>query len=265
MHEFSRREFARQSLGGLLTFSLLETLLGHDLLADEVKPVTAQWLRDVNQLGLDLKGQKLKQTDWQTKVEELFKRVPLADVLKLIDFDRISQGVKFVDQGALSMHFQFPEVEGVPKKLVFGKQIFALKKDRSVVPHGHNNMATAFLILKGDLHGRHYDRLKDEPEPHHHQAHDRPQVHCRRVLDDLGLQGQRALVPGDHRAGVHLQPARDGHPARQHRAHRPAVPGPQRREAGRRLDPRRTDQLRRGEQAVRVSEIADWGFRIECS
>lgn len=25
-------------------------------------------------------------------------------------------------------------------------------------------MATAFLILKGDLRGRHYDRLKDEPE-----------------------------------------------------------------------------------------------------
>src|SRR5206468_4696834 len=37
-------------------------------------------------------------------------------------------------------------------------------KGRSVVPHGHNNMATAFLILKGDLHGRHYDRLEDQKE-----------------------------------------------------------------------------------------------------
>jgi hypothetical protein len=51
-----------------------------------------------------------------------------------------------------------------PKKLVFGKQIFALKKGRSVVPHGHNNMATAFLILNGDLRGRHYDRLEDEKD-----------------------------------------------------------------------------------------------------
>ena len=32
------------------------------------------------------------------------------------------------------------------------------------MPHGHNNMATAFLILKGDLRGRHYDRVRDEPE-----------------------------------------------------------------------------------------------------
>ena len=33
-----------------------------------------------------------------------------------------------------------------------------------MVPHGHNNMATAFIILKGDFHGRHYDRLEDEQD-----------------------------------------------------------------------------------------------------
>ena len=44
---------------------------------------------------------------------------------------------------------------------MFGRQIFALKKDRSVVPHGHMNMATAFLILDGKLRGRHYDRVED--------------------------------------------------------------------------------------------------------
>ncbi|MBI2825192.1 MAG: hypothetical protein HYX69_10950 [Planctomycetia bacterium] len=160
----SRRQFTRDTLGTLLTFSLLETVFQHDLLAGEVRPAAARWLNDVNQLGAELKGQKLEQIQWQAKVEELFRQVPLADVLALLDFDRLSAGVKFVDNGALSLRFKFPEVEGLPTNLVFGKQIFALKKDRSVVPHGHNNMATAFLILKGDLRGRHYDRLKDEPE-----------------------------------------------------------------------------------------------------
>jgi hypothetical protein len=56
------------------------------------------------------------------------------------------------------------ELKDAKLKQVFGRQIFALKKGRSVVPHGHNNMATAFLILKGDCEGKHYDRLKDEPE-----------------------------------------------------------------------------------------------------
>jgi hypothetical protein len=162
--QVSRRSFGKQTLGTLLTYSLLETLCGRDLLADEAKPLMAKWLTDLQQLGQDVKGRKLKQTEWQTKVEELFAKVDLRDVLRLIDFDRLTKDVKFVDHGARSLGFKFPAVEGLPKELVFGKQIFALKKDRSVIPHGHNNMATAFLILKGDLQGRHYDRLEDQKD-----------------------------------------------------------------------------------------------------
>ena len=165
MTVISRRRFAQDSLATLLTMSLLEDgVPARNSWGRCAAGRRAQWLRDIEQMGEDLKGQKLEQLVWQQKVEELFKQVPLADILALIDFDQLSSGVKFVDNGALSMRFKFPEVEGVPKNFIYGRQIFALKKDRSVVPHGHNNMATAFLVLKGDLHGRHYDRLKDEPE-----------------------------------------------------------------------------------------------------
>ena len=159
--ESTRRTFAKQALGSLLTYSLLETLCGHDAFADKVKPITERWLVELHELAQEVKGQKLKQIQWQKKVEQLFARVELKELLSLVDFDRLTKNLKFVDKGARSLRFKFPEVEGLPKQLVFGKQIFALKKGRSVVPHGHNNMATAFLILKGDLHGRHYDRLED--------------------------------------------------------------------------------------------------------
>jgi hypothetical protein len=159
----SRRSFNSQALGSLLTFSLLETLCRHDLFADEIRPNAIRWLADVNQLGRDLQGEKLEQVAWQKKVEELLTQVNMPDLLKLIDFDRLTANVNFAERGERSLRLTFPKIEGVPTELSFGKQIFALKKDRSVVPHGHNNMATAFLILKGDLRGRHYDRLKDEP------------------------------------------------------------------------------------------------------
>ena len=64
------------------------------------------------------------------------------------------------------MRATIPLVDGLPTELVFGHQVFALNKDRSVVPHGHDNMATAFLILKGEFHGRHYDRLEDVGKEH---------------------------------------------------------------------------------------------------
>lgn len=159
----SRRSFQLQSIGSLLTFSLLETVFRYDLLAAEVKPLAAAWANDVNQLGLDLKGRKLEQLEWQKKMDQLLGRVELDDLLKLIDFERLAGDAKLVDRGERSLRFSFPKVEGMPTEFCYGKQIFALKKGCSVVPHGHNNMATAFLILRGDLRGRHYDRLQDEP------------------------------------------------------------------------------------------------------
>lgn len=160
--ETTRRDFAKQSLGTLLTFSLLETLGEQDLFADAVKPITQKWLKQVNDLGLAVKNQKLRQVEWQKQTEELFKKVDLPELLKFVKFDELTENVNFVDKGARSLRPKFPRVEGLPKEFVFGRQIFALKKGRSVIPHGHNNMATAFLVLKGDLHGRHYDRLEDQ-------------------------------------------------------------------------------------------------------
>jgi len=160
----TRRDFAVSSLQGLLTYSLLETLLSSNAIGSEAAPIAARWLAEVNELGSDVKEQRVSQVDWQKKVEELFSQIELPKLLKFVRFDELTRNLKFANNGARSLKPTFPDVEGLPKKLVFGKQVFALKKDRSVVPHGHNNMATAFLVLGGELHGRHYDRLEDEAE-----------------------------------------------------------------------------------------------------
>ncbi len=164
MHHLSRRQFAHGTLGSLLTFSLLETLFQADVFAQEIKPITTRWLADLHQLGLDLRGEKLKPLDWQSKTEELFRQVDLPELLQFIDFEKLVGQSVLPDQGERSYRVKFPEVAGLPTQLVFGHQVFALKKDRSVAPHGHDNMATAFLILQGEFHGRHYDRLEDHKD-----------------------------------------------------------------------------------------------------
>lgn len=164
MTAITRREFQQQTLGSLLTWSLLETLFAGDAFGDEVKLIAKKWLTDLNSMSVDLKGKKLEQLEWQKKVEQLFSKVDLPELLTFIDFDKLTKDVKFRERGELSLRATLPKVEGLPTNLVFGHQVFALNKDRSVVPHGHDNMATAFLILKGDFRGRHYDRLEDEPK-----------------------------------------------------------------------------------------------------
>jgi hypothetical protein len=160
----TRRTFHQQLLGSLMTYGLIETLFHRDLLADAVKPVIHKWLVELHDLSRSLKDHKLTDVDFQAKLEDLYKKVDLPELLNLVELDRISRTVKFPERGAASLGIDLSKVEGMPKQVVFGKQIFALRKGRSVVPHGHDNMCTGFIVLRGDFEGRHYDRVEDNKD-----------------------------------------------------------------------------------------------------
>ena len=160
----TRRSFTKKTLGGLLTLSLLETVFQRDAFAKGVKPLAVDWLAEVNDISQSLRGRKLSQFVWQQQVESLMEQADVSDLMKFLDFEKMTKNIKFREKGELSLRPKFPEVEGLPKNLVYGTQMFALRKDRSVVPHGHTNMATAFIIVKGEFHGRHFDRLEDHKD-----------------------------------------------------------------------------------------------------
>lgn len=155
----SRREFHAKLIGSAITFSLIETLWSRDLFAADAKPTIQKWVGELAEMTKDLKGQKLTDLQFQTKMEDLYKRVDLTELCKVIKLDE-AEKKKLPDSGAASFGFDLSKVEGLPADVGFGKQIFACKKGRSIVPHGHANMCTGFIILKGEWHGRHYDRVE---------------------------------------------------------------------------------------------------------
>jgi hypothetical protein len=160
----TRRSFNQKLLGSLTAYGLIETLFRQDLFADAVKPVIHQWMVEMNALSQDLKNHKLKDTDFQAQLEALYKRVDLPELIKLVELDRLTNDLKYPAKGAANLGIDLGKVEGLPKKLVFGRQIFAMNKGRSVVPHGHDNMCTGFLILRGNFAGKHYDRVADNKD-----------------------------------------------------------------------------------------------------
>ncbi len=188
----SRRTFNQQLVASVMAYGLIETLFARDLLADTVRPVIHQWLVDLHSLGQDLKNQKLKDVDFQAKLEELYRRVDLAELLKFLDLDRVAKNVKYPERGAASLGIDLTRVEGLPRQLVFGKQIFALQKGRSIVPHGHNNYATGFIVLRGDFVGKHYDRVEDRAD--HYLI--------KPTLDRAFKAGECATI-SDHKDNVH--------------------------------------------------------------
>lgn len=183
----NRREFA----GTAMTFGLLQMLWARDLFADEVKPIVGQWFKDLNTLGQDLKGHKLKDVEFQAKMEELYKKVDLSELCSFVELDKIAEKVKLPANGAFSANFDLTKVEGL-KSATFGKQIFCVKKDRAVVPHGHSNMCTGFIVLRGTFRGRHYDRLETKDD--HYII--KPTI-------DRAFKAGEASTISDHKDNVH--------------------------------------------------------------
>ena len=156
----TRREFSAQILGSLVAYGLIETLWTQKLFADEVKPTIEVWLKDLVEMTNDLRGRKLTDLEFQTKMEELYNRVDLTSLAKLVKLDDIEKSKPLPENGAGNYGVDLSKVQGLPGDVRFGKQIFGCKKGRSIVPHGHANMCTGFIILKGEWHGRHYDRVE---------------------------------------------------------------------------------------------------------
>lgn len=188
----SRRDFNRKLVGSLMTFGLVELLYSGDLFADAVKPVVHKWMVELNDLCRSVKGAEIKDTDFQTKLEELYKRVDLAELVKLVDLERITSGLKYPAKGTATLQVDLTRVSGLPSKLAFGKQIFAMNRGRSVVPHGHDNMCTGFIILRGSFVGKHFDRIED------HDDH-----YLIRPTIDRGFKPGECSTISDHKDNVH--------------------------------------------------------------
>lgn len=195
----TRRDFTVGALGSLMTCSLVESVLSEGACSEKIQPITDKWLKSVHEVSAALKGKKLRQVEWQAKIEELFAKVELEDFLKLIDFERLTKNTRFAPRGEKSIGFKFPAIEGLPPRQAFGKQIFAMEKGRSVIPHGHNNMATAFLILKGDFRARHWQRLEDGEKD----------IIIRPTIDQKMVPGGCSTI-SDYRDNIHWFTALNG-------------------------------------------------------
>ena len=160
----TRREFGARLLRSLIGFGLVETLWARGLLAAGDEAAVGKWFAELSEMTNDLRGRKLKDVEFQARMEELYRRVDLPALIRAVRLDDLERTTRLPDNGAANLGFDLGNVEGVPAELRFGKQIFGLKKGRSIVPHGHSNMCTGFIVLKGTFHGRHYDRMATEAD-----------------------------------------------------------------------------------------------------
>jgi hypothetical protein len=75
-----------------------------------------------------------------------------------------------------------------------------LKQGRAIIPHGHKNMVSAHLVLKGEFELRHYDKVKDEAE----------HIIMAPTIDTLAKAGEASSI-SDDKNNIHWFITRSDH------------------------------------------------------
>jgi hypothetical protein len=158
----NRRELIKSLAGSVASYALFRTLFARDAFAAEVRPITNSWLKSLHEMSMDLKAGKITPGQWQSKIEELYDRVEVGELLAAIDFDKLTRGFEYPDLGVSTKWVKFPELEGLPENVTFFSKIFGMRKDRAIIPHGHRNMVSCHYVLKGELRLRHYDKIEED-------------------------------------------------------------------------------------------------------
>lgn len=142
-----------------MSYGLLSSLFQTHAIGKHISSITKHWAIELNDYCNDLRKSGIDVMEWQRNIESLFDRIPLDDLLKFIDFEQLIKGFDYPDLGVNTKKITFPKLEGLPERTAFVKKIFGMKKDRAIIPHGHVNMSSAHLLLRGEMHLRHYQNL----------------------------------------------------------------------------------------------------------
>ncbi len=158
MEEISRRGVL-QLLGQV---ALWRTVLGGRALARSARPLALQWLRDVSDLCRDLRRDTLSQAQWRDQLGAIHRRLGVAELCELIDFEQARREFVYPDLGVVTRDPVLPGVEGISEKYAFIGRIFGMRKGRAIIPHGHRNMVSCHRVLNGHFLLRQYDRVGAE-------------------------------------------------------------------------------------------------------
>ena len=164
MSFITRRTFNQSISKGVISYLLLETLFRTESIGRNILPIARHWAIRLQEMCKDLKTESISQKVWQSQIEDLLNNIELNDVLQFIDFEKLVRGMELPDLGVKAQPIRFPRLEGLDDNVVFVKKVFGIKKDRTIIPHGHSNMASAHLVLKGEFDLKHFDKIHQEKD-----------------------------------------------------------------------------------------------------
>lgn len=114
-------------------------------------------LRKLQELSRALSRREIQPLDWQRGAAQVCDGIDLRELCRVADFERVVARLPLLPRGTSAESIRLLEGQA------FTPKIFAMGKGRAIIPHGHVNMVSQHLVLQGEMHGRHYQRIREEP------------------------------------------------------------------------------------------------------
>lgn len=159
-----RRECMKRLATSLALFQFYKLAIVRDAIAGTLKPDFENWIRAIEIDALQVRSGKMKLNIWQGKMDRLHNRVPLEDVLRFTDLEKVLKipraGMK---EKIASVHdVPWPKLgQDSPAEIPFGHKLYIYRKGDVTPPHAHNHLVSAHLIIKGKIRVRTYNRIED--------------------------------------------------------------------------------------------------------
>ncbi|MFT7631194.1 MAG: hypothetical protein ACI87E_002230 [Mariniblastus sp.] len=169
------RQLTRRKMINVLGFSALGVSMCGLGCSTEVGPTKANeisdWLARLSKDSIQLGEQKISGLQWQEAIDVIYGSAPLGLLKDRLGFEALSATLIEeipADRSELFHRVLLPEVSD--SKMASGREphralitkVAHIKKGKSIPPHGHSNMVSAFLCLSGEFEVRQYDRLEDQ-------------------------------------------------------------------------------------------------------
>ncbi len=188
----NRRDFTKDTLMTLTSIAFLDMMFTNNLFANPVKELSQNWLKELQVMCKDLKVNSIDAVQWQEKITAFHNKLPLEDLLKLIDYEHAMKNFKYPEKGVSHIPAILPKVKGISEHYAFTGLIFGMKKDRAIIPHGHTNMVSCHRVLNGEVLLRQYDRVRDEGN----------YMFIKQTVEETGKAGSFSSV-SDQKGNVH--------------------------------------------------------------
>jgi hypothetical protein len=120
------------------------------------------WARQVVGLKDDLLSGRIGVADWQSRIELLNRSVPLAELTAYLDIDGLTRDFKYPSLLAdIANPVLPPDIVGEAGMKRWFVRIFGMRQGGAIIPHVHNEMVSAHLVVSGSFRARTHDRIRD--------------------------------------------------------------------------------------------------------